>query len=94
MILNGRYGQVTGPFAAGTDLLGPGGAISNATPELSRPILDKIGIIAPPGTRVQINNTIAKISQFGVLELDEVVNIKKLIFIDPVNEEGIIDFVY
>lgn len=94
MVLHGRYNQVSGPFKAGIDLLSSGGAIDLATPESTRPILDKVGIIAPPGTRIQINNSIVKISPFGVLELDQVVNIKKLIFLDDVDENALIDFVY
>ena len=94
MRLQGRYNQVSGPFEAGIDLLSPGGAIDMATPESTRPILYKVGIIAPPGTRVQINDSVVKISPFGVLELDEVVNIKKLIFLDNVDENALIDFIY
>lgn len=94
MILNGRYNQVSGPFKAGVDLLSPGGAIDLATPETTRPILYKIGIIAPPGTRIQINDSVVKISPFGAFELDTVVNIKKLIFLEDVDENVLIDFVY
>ena len=94
MVLNGRYNQVSGPFAAGVDLLSPGGAIDLATPESTRPILYKVGIIAPPGTKIQINDAVIKISPFGVLELDTVTNIKKLIFLDDVDENALIDFVY
>ena len=94
MVLNGRYNQVSGPFAAGVDLLSSDGAIGRATPEKTRPILYKVGIIAAPNTRVQINDSIVKISQFGVLELDVVVNVKKLIFPDGADGDTIIDFVY
>lgn len=47
MVLNGRYNQVKGPFNAGEDLLAPGGAIDIITPESTRPIIYKLGIIAP-----------------------------------------------
>lgn len=94
MVLNGRYNQVSGPFKAGIDLLSPGGAIDVITPEVTRPVLFKVGIIAPPGTRMQINDSVIKISPFGALELDSVVNIKKLIFLDDVDENTLIDFVY
>lgn len=94
MVLNGRYNQVSGPFEAGVDLLSRGGAIDVVTPETTRPILEKVGIITAPGTRVQINNALVKISKFGVLELDEVVNVKKLIFPDGADSDTIIDFVY
>ena len=44
MILNGRLGQVLGPFDATVDLLAEGGAISDFTPEASAPIIEKLGI--------------------------------------------------
>lgn len=91
--LNGRYNQVKGSFPAGVDLLAPGGAIDEITPENTRPIIFKLGIIAPAGTKVQINDALVTISDFGVLELDQVVNIRKLIFPDGVNDCQI-DFVY
>lgn len=94
MRLNGRYGQVTGPFEVGSDLLMPGGAIDIAALESNHPVLSTVGIIAAPGTRVQINDAIAKISPFGVLEISELVDIKKLIFLDATDEDTIIDFVY
>lgn len=43
MALNGRIGQVLGPFGS-TDLLKDGGAISDFTPEKTHPILEKLGI--------------------------------------------------
>lgn len=92
--LQGRYGQVIGPFGAGVDLLAAGGAIDKQTPETSTPILYKIGIIAPEGTRVQINDTTATISRFGVLELDQIVNVRKLIFPDGAPSSVTIDYIY
>lgn len=92
MVLNGRYSQVKGSFQAGVDLLAPGGAIDLKTPEITRPTIYKIGIIAEPGTKVQINDVEVQISKFGVLELDEVLNIRKLVF--PQGADAFIDFVY
>lgn len=92
--LQGRYGQVSGPFRAGVNLLAADGPISLQTPESSAPILYKLGIVAPADTRVQINDAIVKISKFGVLELDEVVNVYKLIFPDGADSDVIIDYVY
>ena len=92
MVLNGRYNQVKGSFPAGVDLLASGGAIDLKTPQTTRPTIFKIGIIAEPGTKVQINDAEVEITEFGVLELDQVVNIRKLIF--PEGAEATIDFVY
>ena len=92
MVLNGRYTQVKGSFPAGVDLLASGGAIDLKTPQTTRPTIFKIGIIAKPGTKVQINDAEVEITEFGVLELDQVVNIRKLIF--PEGAEATIDFVY
>ena len=92
--LNGRYNQIKGPFEAGVDLLAPGGAIDLKTPETTRPVLYKLGIIAPSGTKVQINDADAEISDFGVLELDTCVNVKSLIFPEGAPDGTIIDFVY
>jgi hypothetical protein len=43
MALNGRVGQVLGPFDS-TDLLSEKGAISEFTPETTLPRLSKLGI--------------------------------------------------
>ena len=45
-MLNGRIGQVLGPFDADVDLLDDGQPIGNFTPETTRPILLKLGIQA------------------------------------------------
>lgn len=92
--LNGRYNQVKGPFEAGVDLLAPGGAIDLVTPETTRPIPYKLGIIAPAGTRIQINDATMEVSDFGVFELDTCVNVRKLIFPDGAGDGVLIDFVY
>ena len=94
MRLNGRVGQVLGPFAAGEDLIAEGGAISNFTPEVTKPVLYKLGIQASPGTIVKINDITIKIGKTGMYELDEVVNILSLIFPDGTDEDSIVDFVY
>ena len=94
MILNGRIGQVTGPFVAGEDLLSAEGAISQFTPESTIPTLIKLGIQAPVGTRVKINNVEVKIGKTGIYELDSIVAIKTLIFLDETDDTVIVDFVY
>ena len=94
MRLNGRYNQVKGPFESGVDLLAPGGAIDLKTPETTRPILTKVGIIAEPGTKVTINDATVEISIAGGLELDEVVEIRSLIFPEGANSDVLIDFIY
>lgn len=43
-MLNGRIGQVVGPFTAGVDLLNDNAPIGAFTPETTRPILYKLGI--------------------------------------------------
>jgi hypothetical protein len=42
-MLNGRIGQVLGPFNS-DDLLAENGAISIFTPETTAPVLEKLGI--------------------------------------------------
>ena len=93
MILNGRVGQVCGPFDD-KDLLEEGGAISNFTTETTKPILTKLGIQAEVGTIVKINDSEIKIGKTGIYELDEVVSIKKLSFPQRADENTIVDFVY
>lgn len=93
MYLNGRIGQVLGPFD-NTDLLSEKGAISIFTPEATRPILHKLGIQTEPGTIVEINGVEIKIGKTGVYELDEVVSIRSLSFPNGANENTIVDFVY
>ena len=94
MKLNGRLGQVLGPFPAGEDLIAEGGAISEFTPEVTRPNLYKLGIQTTPGTIIKINNLNIKIGGTGMYELDEVVNVTSLIFPSGADENTIVDFVY
>lgn len=94
MLLNGRLGQVKGPFAAGIDLLSSQGAIGQFTPETTRPILYKLGIQAEAGTIVNINNVPITIGKTGIYELDSVVNIRTLEFPNGGDADTIIDFVY
>lgn len=94
MYLNGRLGQVVGPFNIGEDLLAEGGAISNFTPEVTRPVLSKLGIQAPKGTIVQINEIPIKIGATGIYELDEIVYVRSLSFPNGADDSVIVDFVY
>ena len=94
MILNGRIGQVLGPFAANVDLLAEGGAISDFTPEVTKPIIEKIGIQTDTGTIVEINGVKIKIGKTGIYELDNRVAIKSLKFPNGANGDTIVDFVY
>lgn len=93
-MLNGRIGQVLGPFDAGVDLLDDGQPIGDFTPEMTRPILLKLGIQAFEGTVVEINEVPIKIGKTGIYELDYVVNVKSLVFPDGADEDTIVDFVY
>ena len=95
MILNGRVGQVVGPFDKDKDLLDADGAIGKVTPEKTRPILIKLSIQAPEGTKLKINDMPIKIGKTGLYELDQIVEIKKLVFVEENSpDETIIDFVY
>ena len=93
-MLNGRLGQVVGPFTANVDLLDDGQAIGVFTPETTRPILLKLGIQTEEGTIVKINGANIKIGKTGIYELDNVVAIKSLIFPSGADSDTIIDFVY
>lgn len=92
--LNGRIGQVLGPFDAGVDLLADGGAISDFTPESSAPIIKKLGIQTVAGTIVKINDVDIKIGVTGIYELDYRVDVTSIIFPDGANSDTQIDFVY
>lgn len=94
MSLQGRLGQVVGPFTAGQDLLADSGPIGSLTPETTRPIIKKLGIQAEEGTIVQINNTTIKIGITGIYELDYVVDVKKIVFPNGAPAATLIDFVY
>ena len=94
MYLNGRLGQVTGPFESGEDLLADNGAISVFTTETTQPVLKKLGIQAAKGTIVKINNVPIKIGFTEMYELDEVVSVTSLIFPNGADENTIVDFVY
>ena len=94
MVLNGRIGQVLGPFEANIDLLADNQAIGSLTPESTRPVLYKLGIQTEAGTIVMLNDIPIKIGKTGIYELDQVVNVKSLVFPDGAPENTIIDFVY
>ena len=93
-MLNGRVGQVIGPFNANLDLLQDNAPIGAFTPESTKPILYKLGIQTTEGTIVEINDVPIQIGRTGIYELDGVVDIKKLVFPDGADEDTIIDFVY
>lgn len=93
-MLNGRLGQVIGPFEANLDLLDDNGPIGQFTPESTRPILSKLGIQAFEGTEVLINDVPVVIGKTGIYELDGSVAIKKLVFPNGADDDVIIDFVY
>lgn len=92
--INGRLGQVCGPFAAGDDLLARGGAIDVFTRETTKPTILKLGIQAPVDSYVSINNVNIKIGKTGIYELDYRVVVRSLSFPDGADESVIIDFVY
>lgn len=94
MTLNGRIGQVLGPFDAGIDLLADDGAIGQFTPESTKPVIEKLGIQTDVGTMVEINGVQIKIGKTGIYELDNRVAIKTLVFPDGAGSDTIVDFVY
>ena len=93
-MLNGRIGQVIGPFEQDIDLLNDDGPIGAFTPQSSKPILYKLGIQADEGTIIEINDIPVKIGKTGIYELDNVVDIKSLKFISDTSSDTIVDFVY
>ena len=93
-MLNGRIGQVLGPFAANIDLLNDNAPIGAFTPETTKPVLYKLGIQASEGTIIKINNVPVKIGKTGIYELDNIVDVKTLVFPNGADENTIIDFVY
>lgn len=93
-MLNGRIGQVVGPFEAGIDLLSDNGPIGLFTPETTRPILYKLGIQTEVGTIVKINNVSIIIGKTGVYELDNDVDVKTLVFPNGADSSTLVDFVY
>lgn len=93
-MLNGRIGQVVGPFTANVDLLDDNAPIGAFTPETTRPILYKLGIQAPEGTYVLVNNANVKIGKTGIYELDNVVEVNHLVFPNGAGADTLIDFVY
>lgn len=94
MLNNGRIGQVIGPFTKEVDLLEDDQPIGAFTPETTKPILYKLGIQADPGTLIQVNQTQIKIGRTGIYELDNVVDVKKLMFLSDTDSDTIVDFVY
>lgn len=95
MVLNGRFGEIHDvDIPAGMDLLADGGLISDQTPETSKPQLYKLGIQAPEGTIVRVNNIDVKIGLTHIFELDQVVNVTSLIFPNGADSSVIIDYVY
>ena len=95
MRLNGRVGQVVGPFTKDVDLLSDKGKIGELTPETTRPVLLKLGIQAKVGTQVKINDMTIKVGKTGIYELDESVDVKTLVFLsEDTDTNTIVDFVY
>ena len=92
-LMNGRLGQVLGPFDS-SELLGQEGKISAFTPETTTPIILKLGIQAATGTIVKINGVPIKIGITGIYELDEVIKIKSISFPNGADENTIVDFIY
>lgn len=93
-MLNGRIGQVVGPFAAGIDLLDDDAPIGAFTPETTRPILYKLGIQTAEGTIIEVNHVPVKVGKTGIYELDNIVDVETLVFPNGADADTIVDFVY
>lgn len=93
-MLNGRIGQVLGPFTANVDLLDDNAPIGAFTPETTRPVLTKLGVQTEEGTIVAINGFNIKVGKTGIYELDNVVAVTSLVFPNGASADTIVDFVY
>lgn len=94
MRLNGRVGQVIGPFTQNIDLLADDQAIGQFTPETTRPIIFKLGVQAKPGTLMEINGHEIKVGKTGIYQLDQVVNVTSFKFKSSTDSDTIVDFCY
>lgn len=96
MNLQGRIGQVLGPFDANINIMGSGQAIPKAATKDGDGIIviSKLGIQTEPGTEMIINGAPIKVGNTGIYELDNVVNVTSLIFPNGASSNTIIDFVY
>ena len=92
MILNGRVGQVSGSFDKNKDLLDNEIREKTKKYDSERPTLLKIGIQAPEGTVVILNDQEITIGKTGIYELDCIVPITSLKFKETT--KAIVDFVY
>ena len=93
-MLNGRIGQVIGPFTAGVDLLDDNAPIGVFTPETTRPVLNKLGVQTSEGNIIKINGFNIKVGKTGIYELDNVVAVTSLIFPNGADADTIVDFIY
>ena len=93
-MLNGRIGQVVGPFPAGVDLLADNAPIGAFTPETTKPVLYKLGVQTAEGTIIEVNHVPIKVGKTGIYELDNIVDVKILVFPNGADADTIIDFVY
>ena len=92
-MLNGRIGQVIGPFTVDEDLLQENGVIGKYTPGTTT-VIYKLGIQAENGVRVEINGTPIRIGKTGIYELDNTISIKSLKFLDATDSDTLVDFIY
>lgn len=91
-VLQGRLGFLSQNFDAGQDLLAVGGAIDAQTPESTKCVINHLGIVAEPGTKVTINGIQMVVGKSHIIELDNEVAIKSLIF--PEGGEAEITYIY
>lgn len=96
MNLQGRIGQVLGPFDPNIDIMNSGQVIPKVATKDGDGIIiiSKLGVQTEPGTEMIINGASIKVGSTGIYELDNVVNVTSLIFPNGASENTIIDFVY
>lgn len=85
----GHIGQLDSTFSANQDLVV---LIREKHRLYDFKGLVKIGIQAPVGTKFVLNGETLRIGATGIYELDHVVNVKSLYFIE--DTEALLDYVY
>ena len=88
-VYRGRIGQLDDTFAAGQEII----PLIVEKHQLTNFYgLTKVGIQAPVGTRLKINEEPLRIGATGIYELDNIVNILQLSFVNETT--ALIDYVF
>lgn len=86
---SGHIGQLDATFAANQDIVL---LIREKHKLYDFKGLIKIGIQAPVGTKMMINGEPVRIGATGIYELDQIVNVKELYFVE--DTDALVDYVY